>query len=96
MKIKIDISDNEIEWEDNAFLKVVQSNKSLVYIEANKEGLISLAKQLLWLAYNNEDLNIQLWSEKTTDKGYWYGDLEEGSLDLSIVKVEKEGRKSIE
>lgn len=95
MNIEIDISENEIEWEDNSFLKVVQSNKSLVYIEANKEGLISLAKQLLLLAYNNEDLNIQLWSEKTTDMGYWYGDLEEGSLDLSIVKVEKAGRKLI-
>ena len=94
MKIEFDI--NESQWEDNAFLKVVQSNKSLVSIEANKEGLISLAKQLLMLAYNNEDLNIQLWAEKTTDKGYWYGDLEEGSIDLSIVKVEKVGRKSIE
>lgn len=95
MKVEIDINNNEIEWEDNSFLKVVQPNKSLVLIEANKEGLISLAKQLLLLAYNNEDLNINLWAEKTTDKGYWYGDLEEDSLDLSIFKVEKVGRKTI-
>ena len=94
MKLEIDFNEKEIEWEENSFFKIEQRNSSLVSIEANKEGLISLAKQLLALAYNEENLNIFHWAEKMTDKGYWYGNLEKGSVDLSIVKIETQGRRN--
>ena len=93
MKIEMEIEEKEIDWEDNAFLKIMQSSKSLISIEANKEGLISLAKQFLTVAYSKENLFIHHWPEKTTEKGYSYGDLEEDSIELVVLKVERSGRK---
>lgn len=92
MEIKIDFTPGEIDWENNAFLKVVQSGKVLVSIEGNKEGLISLAKQLLSIAYSKENSFAHYWPEKTTANGYMYGDLEEGSSELFIQKTDHPGR----
>lgn len=92
MKVKIDFTPDEIDWENNAFLKVIQSSKVLVSIEGNKEGLISLAKQLLSIAYSKDNSFVHYWPEKTTANGYMYGDLEEGSLELFIQKIDHIGR----
>ena len=95
MKIQFDIAENDLQWEDNAYVKVVMPSKTLVEIQANKEGLISLAKQFLTLAYSKSlcGNNIHHIAEAQTVNGYTYGDLEEGSLALSIAKVEIDGRK---
>lgn len=93
MDILLGVKENDIEWEDNAYVKIVQPSRSLVEIQANKEGLLSLAKQILALAYStDEEFYIHHWPEKNTSNGYVYGDLEEGSLELSIAKVNKRGR----
>ncbi|MDE7106739.1 MAG: hypothetical protein K2O39_00265 [Clostridiales bacterium] len=95
MRIEFDIAENDLSWEDDAYVKVVMPSKTLLEIQANKEGLISLAKQFLTLAYS-ESLcgnNIHHIAEAQTVNGYTYGDLEEGSLDLSIAKVQTVGRK---
>lgn len=96
MKIELEIEENDYEWEENSYVKVCQPSKQLLEIQANKEGLISLAKQILAVAYATDNkFMIHHWAEikATADKDYWYGDLEEGSLQLSIAKVEKQGRK---
>ena len=95
MKIQFDIAENDLPWEDNAYVKVVMPGKTLLEIQANKEGLISLAKQFMTLAYSQSlcGNNIHHIAEAQTANGYIYGDLEEGSLDLSIAKVELDGRK---
>ena len=95
MKIEIEIEEGELIWENNAYVKVIQPSKYLTEIQANKEGLISLAKQILTLAYTTDNnFMIHHWGEIRPDseKYHTYGDLEEGSLDLSIAKVEKQGR----
>lgn len=95
MKIQFDIVENDLSWEDNAFVKVVMPSKTLLEIQANKEGLISMAKQFLTLAYSESlcGKNIHHVAETQSANGYIYGDLEEGSLDLSIAKVDARGRK---
>ena len=94
MKLLIEFNENDIEWENNAFVEIVQKNKSLISIVANREGLISLAKQFLTVAYSKEDIFIHHWPEESTDAGYAYGDLEKGSLELFVMKVEEQGRRS--
>lgn len=96
MKIELEIAENDYEWEENSYVEVIQTSKSCVGINANKEGLISLAKQLLTVAYSTDsNYMIHHWPEikATSDKDYFYGDLEEGSLNFVITKVEKQGRK---
>ena len=96
MKIELEIEENDYEWEENSYIKVCQPSKQLLEIQANKAGLISLAKQILTLAYATDStFMIHHWAEikSNLEKDYFYGDLEEGSLQLSIVKVENEGRK---
>ena len=74
---------------------ITQPSNKLLEIEANKEGLISLAKILFSIAYTKElPPEIHLWGETGKGKSYSYGDLDEGSLDLSIVRIKKEGRKN--
>ena len=93
MDILLKLKENDIEWENNAYVKIVQPSRNLMEIQANKEGLLSLAKQFLTLAYStDEDFYIHHWAEKNTPNGYIYGDLEDGSLELSVSKVSKKGR----
>ena len=96
MKIELDITENDIDWEDNAYIKIEQPSKSLVEIQANKEGLISLAKQLLAVAYSTEEFQIHHQPEFYNEKGYWYGDLEKDSIELYIIKQDIAGRKKVE
>lgn len=95
MKINFEISDENVdEWEDLAYFKVTCPSNNLVSIEANKEGLISFAKQLLAVAYSQKENFIHHWAEENTQNGYWYGNLDEGSLDLSVLKLDKIGRRN--
>ena len=96
MKIQFDIAENDLSWEDNAYVKIVMPSKTLVEIQANIAGLISLAKQLLTLAYS-ESLcgnNIHHVAEIHTANGYSYGDLDEASFEWSIARVETNGRNA--
>lgn len=93
MKIEFNLTDQELIWEDNASLSIRQPSKQLIVIDGNKEGLISLAKQLLTIAYSDQYIFVHHSAEKHTPQGYVYGDLDEGSLDLSIVKENLNGRK---
>ena len=96
MKIEFEINEDEFEyiWENNASITITQPSNKLLEIEANKEGLISLAKILFGLAYTKELPEVHLWGETGKRESYCYGDLDEGSLDLSIVRIKKEGRKN--
>ena len=93
MKVELEIPSQELFWEDNASLSIKQPSKHLVEIVGNKEGLISLAKQLLTVAYANDYIFVHHSAEINSSNGYVYGDLDEGSLELSIVKEFAKGRK---
>lgn len=76
-------SSTEYDWEPNSYIKVSQQSKTLVLISANKEGLISLANQLLILA-NSQNSSI-LYEP-------WPGDLENGSIGIELEKIICDGR----
>lgn len=57
MKISIDIPDYDgnaldVIWEPDSKYEVSVSDNSVV-ISANQSGLVSLAKQMMYMAYNN-------------------------------------------
>lgn len=84
MEIKLEIpeyktdSGLKIDWEDGFIIKtnIEQGEINLV---ANKAGLISLAKQLLYLAQDNVPLNHHIHLDE-------FNSLEEGSVELVIQK----------
>ncbi|WP_216626358.1 Imm32 family immunity protein [Paenibacillus plantarum] len=82
MKIEIEIPEYKPEkglkifWEDNFQIKATRLGSDFV-IEANKEGLISLATQLLSMAYNNVPSGFHIHYEDVTC-------LEDGSASFVI------------
>ena len=66
-----------ISWENGSIITVKVVNEEVV-ISANKEGLLSFAKQLSQLAMQDQGSHIHY------DK---YNSLEEGSIDLIVEKV---------
>ncbi len=66
-----------ISWENGSIITVKVVNEEVV-ISANKEGLLSLAKQLSQLVQQDQGSHIHY------DK---YNSLEEGSIDLIVEKV---------
>lgn len=93
MDLNIKIEEDDIAWEESSYVAVIQSSKNCITIDANKNGLISLAKQLLSLAYSeNSSFYIHHWPEAHGKDYYGYGDLEEGSVELVVVKNNKKGR----
>ena len=84
MKIELDIPEYnssqgiKYNWE-NGFKIEVKYSDGVVLIEANKEGLISLANHLLNIAQENVPQNYHLHFDE-------YNSLEEGSLELIIEK----------
>ena len=73
----------EFSWESNSYVKIQKMGINSIELQANPEGLRSLAAQLL----------------KIADGDYEYvfyqafpGDLEEGSLELQITKLTISGR----
>jgi len=73
-----------LEWEENARIKIIQRGKELLEIVANKAGMRSLAKQLMAFADMEQEYShhYQVWCN-----GY-YGDLEEGSIELAVTRKE--------
>ncbi len=68
----------DMNWVDGFTIKVRAENGNVV-ISANKEGLLSLAKQLNDLA--NEDIGTHCHYDE-------YNSLEEGSCEMIIEKIE--------
>ena len=68
-----------LNWEGNFTIKVSDINGS-VSIEANTEGLVSLANHLLNLSQSSVPIGTHLHLDE-------YNSLEEGSLDLIIQKI---------
>ncbi len=66
-------------WEDNFKILVKQLNNEVI-IQANKEGLISLARILLSLSQNAVPINEHVHLDKTNS-------LEENSNDIIIEKI---------
>ncbi len=83
IKISIPEYDNGVElvWEDNFKIKTSAPFDTLT-IEANREGLISLARQILHLSQDD----VPNGSHFHLDE---YNSLEEGSLELIISKNEE-------
>ena len=69
----------DIEWEDGFTIKVRIDDGSTVVISANREGLLSLARQLTAMA------NAENGSHIHYDE---YNSLEEGSHEMIIEKIE--------
>ena len=68
-----------IHWE-NAFTIEVNFNNEITYIKANKEGLVSLAIQLLTLAQDTVEPGRHIHYD-------YNNSLEDGSSDLVIEKI---------
>lgn len=81
------ISSTDCVWEDNSYLLVEKMGYHSIRIIANREGLISLANQLLFLSTSSESSIIY---------HAWPGDLEAGSLDLEVCYKEHDGCKKPE
>ena len=69
----------EVEWVEGFEIKVTIDDDGTVVIDANKEGLLSLAKQLTAMAENAPGTHIHYDA---------YNSLEEGSTELIITKTE--------
>lgn len=69
----------EVEWVEGFEIKVTIDDDGTVIIDANKEGLLSLAKQLTAMAENAPGTHIHYDA---------YNSLEEGSTELIIAKTE--------
>jgi len=67
------------EWEDGFEIKTSISN-GVIILSANKEGLISLAKQLLTLAQENVPIGHHMHYDD-------YNSLDENSKELIIEKI---------
>ena len=82
IKISIPEYDNDIEcvWEENFKIKTSAPFDALT-IEANREGLISLARHLLHLAQDDVPNGCHFHLDE-------YNSLEDGSLELIISKNE--------
>lgn len=76
MKVEIEIPEYDaikglkIVWEKNFEIRTINMGNDFI-IEANKEGLISLAKQMLSIAYNDLFSGFHIHYEEATclDKG---------------------------
>jgi hypothetical protein len=69
----------EIEWEDGFTIKVRVDGGSTVVVSANKQGLLSLARQLSAMA--DEEAGIHIHYDE-------YNSLEEGSHEMIIERIE--------
>ena len=69
----------EVEWVEGFEIKVTIDDDGTVVIDANKEGLLSLANQLTAMAENVPGTHIHYDA---------YNSLEEGSTELIITKTE--------
>ena len=73
----------EFDWLDDSYVKLQKMGLQTVELQANRNGLLSLARQLIRLA--DEDWDSVFYD---TDPG----DLEAGSLCLQITRLDVPGR----
>ncbi|MBP5570395.1 MAG: hypothetical protein J6X46_05165 [Prevotella sp.] len=69
----------EIEWEDGFTVKVRVDDGNTVVISANKEGLLSLAKQMTAMA--DADVGSHIHYDA-------YNSLEDGSVEMIIERTD--------
>ncbi|MCR8843740.1 hypothetical protein NQ117_08575 [Paenibacillus sp. SC116] len=69
----------EFVWENN-FTILAEKNEDSIVIKANKEGLLSLATQLLTLAQNEVPVDTHLHYDD-------FNSLEDGSCEIIIQKI---------
>lgn len=73
----------ELEWRDDSYVFLKKMGINAIELQANTAGLLSLADQLIRIAYGEYDYVFY-----DTDPG----DLENGSLQLQITKLNVAGR----
>ncbi len=78
-------SSTRYDWISNSYVKIESLGKKSIRLLANREGLLSLARQFECLANDIKETSI-CYDEDP-------GDLEEGSLYLEVIKIICEGRK---
>ena len=76
-------SSTEFPWFPNSYVKIEKQGPSSIKLTANREGLLSLAEHLKLIA-NGEDKSAYYDQEP--------GDLEAGSLNMEIIKLQCNGR----
>ena len=76
-------SSTEFPWLPNSYVKIEKQGSSSIKLIANREGLLSLAEHLKLIA-NGEDKSVCYDQEP--------GDLEDGSLNMEIIKLQCNGR----
>lgn len=74
----------EFDWLDDSFVKLQKLGLQTIELQANRNGLLSLARQLMALAEADFDRVFY-----DTDPG----DLEAGSLRLQITRLDCPGRR---
>ena len=85
MKISIDVPDYDTNtglidyWENNFSIRTAYTGDEFL-LQANKEGLVSLAIQLLALAQDNVPAGVHFHYDS-------YGSLEDGSVNFVIDKI---------
>ena len=76
-------SSTEFPWFPNSYVKIERQGPSGIKLMANREGLLSLAEHLKLIA-NGQDNSVCYDQEP--------GDLEDGSLNMEIIKLLCGGR----
>lgn len=76
-------SSTEFSWLPNSYVKIERQGPSSIKLMANREGLLSLSEHLKLIANGND--NSVCYDEEP-------GDLENGSLNMEIVKLFCDGR----
>ena len=73
----------EFDWEDDSYVFLKKIGINTVELQANRAGLLSLANQFIQIA--NGEYNSVFYDTEP-------GDLEIGSLQLQVTKVNMSGR----
>ena len=73
----------EFDWKDDSYVFLKKMGINAIELQANTAGLLSLAEQLVKIAHGEYDYVFY-----DTDPG----DLENGSLQLQITKLNVSGR----
>lgn len=73
----------EFEWRENSYVFLKKMGLNSIELRANTAGLLSLADQLILIARGEYDAVLY-----DTDPG----DLENGSLQLQVTRIDVQGR----
>ena len=73
----------QFNWEEDSYVMIRKIGLNAIELQANVPGLLSLASQLVQIA--KEEYNSVFYQTAP-------GDLEEGSIELQISKIDIHGR----